>query len=182
MANKKMLLFSTLGLVLVIILVWFLIKGINQVSTSPSKATTPNNSQMVASTSKTRTPISPDMKVPGVGEKVSDNIATPQVVVAAAPGATAQDRSFNITVSADQFLPSTIIINAGDTARINLTAKDKNYDFYQPDYGFSLQLNTGATKLLLFQGTNAGKFTFYCRSCGGPDKGPTGFIEVVPKK
>lgn len=90
-------------------------------------------------------------------------------------------RSFSLSVSSNEFSPSNVIAYIGDTVRLNITAKDKDYDFYQPDYGLSKQLPKGVAALVEFQVTAAGKYTFYCKSCGGPAKGPVGYVVVVPK-
>jgi plastocyanin domain-containing protein len=89
---------------------------------------------------------------------------------------------FSIAVQNGAFTPNTIVLNQGDTVRMLLTARDRDYDFVQPDTGLSSNLPKGVEKIVEFSGMTAGKYTFYCASCGGPDKGPLGHIVVVPKK
>ncbi len=129
--------------------------------------------------STTRTPAPANVSVPGATSTVSADVAKPQVVAPAAPGVSKNFRSFKISVGNNVFSPSTVIVNVGDTVHLNLTAADKNYDFTQPDYGFNLEIPKGQTKLLEFQTTTEGKFTFYCKACGGPASGPVGYIIVA---
>jgi heme/copper-type cytochrome/quinol oxidase subunit 2 len=112
---------------------------------------------------------------------VPAGVAAPTVVSAGSPSGVTSFRSFNISISGGAYTPNTVIVNKGDTVRINLTAVDGNYDFTQPNYGMSLAITKGQTKLVQFDANSAGKFTFYCTSCGGPAKGPTGYVEVVAK-
>jgi hypothetical protein len=37
----------------------------------------------------------------------------------------------------------------------------------------------GETKILEFQANQEGSFTYYCSTCGGPEKGPMGNIIIV---
>lgn len=132
--------------------------------------------------SVTRAEVPSDITVPGAGAtNVPDGMAVPKTEVQAAPGVDSKLRAFDISVNRDEFSPSTVAVNVGDTVHINLTAVDKDYDFTQPDYGFNMPLPKGVKKVLEFQVSNEGKFTFYCKSCGGPDKGPVGYIIVVNK-
>jgi heme/copper-type cytochrome/quinol oxidase subunit 2 len=118
--------------------------------------------------------------VPGVNATgVAAGVAVPSVVAAGSVTGDTSYRSFNIKESASAFTPSMIIVNEGDTAHINLTASGGKVDFTQPDLGLSLTVPAGATKVVQFDADAAGKFTFYCKSCGGPSKGPVGYIEVV---
>ncbi len=114
-------------------------------------------------------------------ENLQENIAKPAVVASANSTNDSSYRSFDIKISNDAFTPDTVIVNQGDTANINVTAVDKNYDFNQPDYGFNVMIKKGETKKIQFGATAAGKFIFYCVSCGGPEKGPQGYIIVASK-
>lgn len=132
--------------------------------------------------SATRQTVSSNVTVPNTTSTVSGDVAKPSVVAQAAPGSSANFRSFSIKVSGNAFSPSTVIVNVGDTVHLNIAAGDKDYDFYQPDYGLSLQLPKGVTKVVEFQATSPDKYTFYCKSCGGPSSGPVGYVVVVTKK
>ena len=123
-----------------------------------------------------------NIAVPGQNAtSVPQNVAAPTIVASGSPQGTTSYRSFNITETARAFTPSTIIVNQGDTVHINLTAQGGTYDFTQPDMGLKLTVPAGETKVVQFDADTAGKLTFYCASCGGPAKGPVGYIEVVAK-
>jgi plastocyanin len=131
--------------------------------------------------SKTRLDVPADTKVPDSSSQVSADVAKPISVSVAAPGTTSKKRTFTVSINNNDFSPSNVIINVGDIAHIDFTAVDKAYDITQPDYGFQLNIAKGETKLLEGQYPSPGKYVFYCESCGGPDKGPVGYITVVPK-
>lgn len=90
-------------------------------------------------------------------------------------------RNFSVSVSGNQFSPNTVVAKVGDTVHFTVTAIDKDYDFTQPDYGFRVLLPKGKPKAIEFQATADGKFAFYCTSCGGPSKGPVGYLVIAPK-
>ena len=123
-----------------------------------------------------------DTKVPGQGENIGNGVAAPTIVTEAAPGVEAKLRSFDLIVSGDKFIPDTVTVRIGDTANIFITAQDKNYDFTLPSYGLSSVLTKGVKKTILFQALTDGKYEFFCQSCGGPEKGPVGYVVVVPKE
>ena len=123
-----------------------------------------------------------NLTVPGQNAtSVPTGIAAPAVVASGSPAGTTSFRSFNIVETATSFTPATIIVNQGDTVHINLTAQGGAYDFTQPDMGLKRSLKSGETGIIQFDANETGKFTFYCSSCGGPAKGPIGYIEVVAK-
>lgn len=135
----------------------------------------------VPAVSATKQPVSGNVAVPGTTSTVPADVAKPTVVTQAAPGATTNFRSFTIKVSGNAFSPNNVIANVGDTVHINITATDRDYDFYQPDYGLLTPLPKGITKVVEFQVTTPDKYTFYCKSCGGPSSGPVGYVTVVSK-
>jgi len=136
----------------------------------------------VESSSKTMGAVPPGTQAPGRGEEnLPAGAAVPQAVAPAAPGISANKRIFQVTVQSDAFTPDTVIIKQGDTMQIYFTAVDKNYDFKQPDMGLSRLLPKGKPTLIEGSPPSPGKYTFYCQSCGGPDKGPVGYIIVVSK-
>jgi heme/copper-type cytochrome/quinol oxidase subunit 2 len=112
---------------------------------------------------------------------VPAGVAAPTIVASGSLSGVTSYRSFNISISGGAFSPNTIIVNKGDTVHINLTAVDGNYDFTQTDMGLSMAVAKGQTKIVQFDANTVGKLTFYCKSCGGPGKGPIGYIEVVGK-
>jgi len=132
--------------------------------------------------SETRQPVGENVSIPDENSSVSTDVAKPQIVAQASPGSLSSLRIFSLNVSANGFEPNTIIVKAGDTVHLNIKAVGKNYDFFQPDYGLSKLLPNGETTVVEFQATAADKYTFYCKACGGPKKGPVGYIVVVTKK
>lgn len=120
-----------------------------------------------------------NVAVPEKGSAAPENVALPTVVGAAAPNVSAAYREFSLTVAGGKFSPDTVIVRKNDTVRITLTASGGDYDFTQPDYGIYLPVLRGQTKWAEFQATAVGKFTFYCKSCGGPDRGPVGYFIVA---
>lgn len=121
--------------------------------------------------------------VPGTtSTNVPAGVALPQSVLPVAAGANSQLRVFNIAIDHGSFSPTTLNVRQGDSLQVRFAAEDRDYDVYQPQYGFSLKILKGTTKLLGFDAVQAGQFQYYCRSCGGPSAGPVGYINVVPTK
>lgn len=119
----------------------------------------------------------PDVAVPDANAtNLPKNVAKPETVI---PSGSASIRIFEIKAEGNKFTPDTLIVNNRDTVKIKLTAVDKAYDFTQPDYGLLNYLaKQGQTRTIEFGTSASGKFTFYCASCGGPDKGPVGYIII----
>jgi heme/copper-type cytochrome/quinol oxidase subunit 2 len=139
----------------------------------------------VETSSLTRAAAPEDAVVPEKGDtNTPSNVAVPTVAAASSrdEGATAKYRKFDVKVERGVFVPSTVIVNQDDTVRIDLLAVDADYDFTQPELGYSFPLLKGKLQPLAFTATGAGDFLFYCASCGGPAQGPTGHIIIVPKK
>ena len=193
MNNKKIWIIFILVLIFAI-LVMFVIKDL----LSPAQQT-PVLSPLVSGVNNIKTPNMPSneasstdvfrqevptyVEAPGVDTVLSEAekkvIAVPTVVVPAAPGATAQLRSFNISAEGGKFIPSQIIANVGDTVHINFTAVDKGYDIVFPSYNMMQVAQKGETKILEFQALEDGSFLYYCDSCGGPNSATAGKIIIV---
>jgi len=178
--NKKIMIAVGIAVAVIVVIFFAWYFGKNSVSQNGGAGTTPGATGTSA-VSDTRQSVSANMTVPGTTSTVPVNVAKPAIVTQAAPGTVSNFRSFTIQVSGNKFSPDTVIANAGDTVHINITAVDKDYDFYQPDYGLSLSLPKGVAKVVEFQVTTPDKYTFYCKSCGGPASGPVGYVTVVPK-
>jgi len=182
--NKRIALIAGVAVVVVIIIVAFFVvsnsgnKGGGQ-SGSPGQAgTSPSSS--ASSGPVTRLPVPANVVVPDAGAaNVPADVAVPTVESAAAPGSSLKYRSFNIIVENGAFMPSTIAVNLGDEVNLQLGAVGGDYDFTQPDYGFHVVLPNGKSEHFEFGATAAGKFVFYCSSCGGPAKGPVGYLIVT---
>ena len=149
----------------------------------PAASPADNNFPTVTSTSEFAAPAPADTKVPSAGEILpaaeQKVIAVPTTVVPAAPGATTQFRTFNITAQGGYFTPYKIIANVGDTVHINFTAMDKTYDITFPSYGMKQTAQPGQTKVLEFLAQQSGTFQFYCDSCGGPTSTARGQIIIA---
>ena len=129
----------------------------------------------------TRTPAPISAIVPESNSSASLNVAKPTVVVPASPGGSESLRRFSLKIQDDKFSPDTVIVNKGDVIQLSITAVDKKYDFTQPDFGFKKSISRGQTQEIGFQASAVGKFIFFCGACGGPDKGPVGYIIIVAK-
>lgn len=121
--------------------------------------------------------------VPGIAELLSPaqqkEIAVPDTVSPAAPGAVSSFRSFSISGDGGEFIPEKVIVRLGDIVNINFTAVDGDYDIVFPSYNMSQSAQQGQTKILQFQAISEGAFLYYCSSCGGPDSRASGQIIVV---
>lgn len=119
--------------------------------------------------------------VPELNSLAPSNVAKPTLVAPASPGAPESLRKFSLKIENNKFSPDTVIVNKGDVIQLSIIALDKNYDFTQPDFGFKKSIPKGQTQEIGFQASAVGKFTFFCSACGGPDKGPIGYIIIVAK-
>jgi heme/copper-type cytochrome/quinol oxidase subunit 2 len=128
----------------------------------------------------TREAISGPVKVPEKGDAVSGDVAVPREVSTVNPGLGVSKRVFDIAISSGSFKPSEIIVKLKDTITMNFTATDGDYDFTMPDFGLSVPLLKGVKKTVQMDATAAGKFIFYCKVCGGPEKGPRGSLTISP--
>lgn len=112
-----------------------------------------------------------------------ENIAKPENVTPASPVSDASLRDFEVIIAENnKFSPEIITAYKGDIINFYIKAVDKDYDFYQPDFGHKQFVKKGEQSKIQFQVSAEGKFMFYCESCGGPDKGPIGYIIVKSKK
>lgn len=167
------------AVVLILLVGWWLLSGYSG-GTGGSVVPGGPESAAVSQGPVTRLPAPSGISVPNATSlNVPANVAKPSAVTPAGPNRSASFRKFSISVSGNQFTPSDVIVNVGDTVHLDITAADKEYDFAQPDYGYFKPLPKSMTTPVEFQATAAGKFTFYCRACGGPAKGPVGYIIVV---
>lgn len=108
-------------------------------------------------------------------------VAQPESVRLSGGGSSPYLRNFRVVVKNDAVSPMNIVSYAGDILTITFESVDKAYDFVQPDFGLRWQVPAGGSKTFQFQTVNTGKFIFYCSSCGGPDKGPVGYITAAAR-
>lgn len=132
--------------------------------------------------SKTVAPVPSGLTVPEANTaNVPSGVAKPEIVSQVNVGGMTDRRAFSVRIENGRFDPSEIIVHAKDMVDINFTAVDRPYDVVQPDTGYQLTLAKGETKLLEGWFPSPAKYTIYCPTCGGPDKGPVGYIIAVPK-
>lgn len=131
----------------------------------------------------TKEEIKPSEKiiVPEIGATVAKEVAAPTDVQPAAPIGDSKNRTFQLKMENDKFTPNTVIVKTGDNVNIWVTAVDKDYDFFLGDvYGLITPIIKGETKKMIFQAWQTGKFSFYCKTCGGLDSTAVGTLIVAP--
>ena len=75
---------------------------------------------------------------------------------------------FNETVAGiphDQFTPSTMVVNQGDTVKIlfvNTEEEPEDHNFVLSQFGVNVNLAMGQNTTITFVADKAGVFTFYC--------------------
>jgi heme/copper-type cytochrome/quinol oxidase subunit 2 len=171
--EKKNIIIVALGIVTVILAIVLI------VTIYHSKNVTDQTGYGPGTPNPTRTAAPSNVVVPDEGSKAAAGIAIPSVQVPAAPDVASSFRNFSISIKGNAYSPSTIIVNQGDTVNLMITSVDGNYAFTQPDYGFNDLISKGKTQRIQFQAVSTGKFTFYCSACGGPSKGPVGYLIVA---
>lgn len=182
-SNKKMIFIGIGVLLLIAIVVGALMFFKSSGELSPTGNNGENNATGTISDgqgSKTYVPVSGDVQIPGTTSQADSGIAIPTEVKEVGTN-DVSERDFNIVIDKDMVSPQKVIVKLLDIVTINFSAVDKSYDMAQPDNGLSWTVPMGGSKSLQFQGSTPGQFTFYCVSCGGPDKGPVGYIVVVPR-
>lgn len=180
--NKKWIAIIAATVVVIAVVIYLAVSSGGPVSGQPGTGVAGSASPASKNPAVTRAPAPAGVAAPDKGaQNVPQNVATPQVEAVGSPSGNSKYRSFNIQAVNNSFVPNTVIVNLGDTIDLEITAVDKNYDFYLPDFGNKSPLPKGETKRIQTGATAVGKFTFYCVSCGGPQSGPIGYLEVVNK-
>ena len=130
-----------------------------------------------------RQPVPVDIKVPELGENLPaelvDVVALPEQSIEIPMSEDSNFRVFRIRAENNQFTPSQVIANFGDSINIQLMAIDKDYDLVLSGYNMLLKAKQGETRPLQFQANKDGRFIYYCDSCGGPESTARGEIIVV---
>lgn len=92
-------------------------------------------------------------------------------------------KSFDLQATRSGFIPSSFTVKSGDNLQISFTAVDGDYDLSIPYLGASFNtVKKGATKILPFDTSLPGTFTFTC-SASCPSSGKiTGQLIVLPRK
>lgn len=134
---------------------------------SPGTAGTVSGTENVPAAANgfaTRQEAPENVVVPEPGSGENSGVAVPKTSVQAAPGVSAKLRTFEISANGGKYVPSTIIVNVGDTVHVNFKAEDNAYDIVFPDYGLSQTAKRGETKIIEFQANVDGQFAFYCKN------------------
>lgn len=180
MDKRKIIIIVIIGIAVLGTVAFGLIK---RTPLSPGSVSQTEDPGMEGSGGPTRAPATNGVVVPNKdAANIPENVARPDIQGAGNPSGSTEFRGFSITAQNDAFSPDTIIVTQGDTVRVKFQALGKDYDVTQPDYGFSVSVPRGTEKTFQFDATAAGTFTFFCKTCGGPAKGPVGSLVVVPKK
>lgn len=114
----------------------------------------------------TRNEITQNIKTPEPGAiSTNPNIAVPESAVnlGGGEGASADLRTFEIKAENNKFSPSTIVVNELDVITIKLTAVDKKYNIFFPDFGAYKEAEKGQTAKFQFQASRYGQYKFYCQ-------------------
>ena len=168
-----------IAVIAVVIVVGFIVLVWRPMATVPAPSPGTTSSSSSSPGSATMAPVPANAVVLNQGQSSTDpSVAVPVIQSVGAPNSDAQYRSYAIKIQGGQFIPSTVVLNYGDTMDLEITAVDGNYDFTQPDYGFHANIAKGATQRIQGNANIKGDFTFYCESCGGPAKGPVGHMIV----
>lgn len=89
-------------------------------------------------------------------------------------------QNFRVAIANEKVSPANVIVYVGTAMNITFSS-DKEYGFVQPENGLSWSVPAGGSVTIQFQGNQPGKFIYYCKSCGGPAKGPIGYFVAVPR-
>ena len=112
----------------------------------------------------TRETIAANIKTPGVGETgVSPDIAVPTTVSPVGLG-TFNLRIFEMKGEGGKFVPSTIVVDAGDVVQVKFTAVDADYTVALSDFGVSKTIKKGTTANVDFQPYDFGQYKITCAS------------------
>lgn len=164
----------------IVVLVAVVILGVAVFAWVGRDAKTPERA--ARSQSPTRTEVPEGIEIPtDISQFPAESRPTailPAVSNAGATGPYFRDYG-TVQISGGEFLPKIIYLRVGDTLHVNFHAVDRAYDVVQPDMGLKVNLTRGETKLMEFMGTEQGRFTFFCDSCGGPDQGPKGEFVII---
>lgn len=112
----------------------------------------------------TREKILRDVETPDAESTSTEGIAIPRYTTAAGKKGEASFRVFNVEVTNNAFIPETIVVNDGDLIKLEIQAKDGDYDIFFPDFGVYKELPEGKLVTLQFQAAPFGKYSFFCKN------------------
>lgn len=176
MQNKKTIIYVVVALVLIAGLAYFLISSTGKPG---NETATPGSPTPVAEVPKTALPVPAGTVVPGVNSTGTPaDVAKPTSV--SKIGGAINATNFSIAIANGKISPANINVYLGTPVNITFSS-DQAYGFVQPDNGLSWSVPAGGSATIQFQSNQPGKFIYYCKSCGGPEKGPVGYFVAVSK-
>lgn len=179
MQRSKLWMWIGIALVVVALgaVIFFVSRSMSTKSGNPQ-----NPGSAAAVPSPTREEVPAGTTVPeSASANLPSGVAHPQNVKPSGGSSSPYLRSFSVKINNDSVSPNNIIAYVGDILTLTFESVDKTYDFVQPDFGLRWQVPVGGSKTFQFQTSNPGKFIFYCPSCGGPGKGPVGYVTAVAR-
>lgn len=136
-----------------------------QVEVKGTDAFRPDNEKALATVEGgTRETIATSIPTPGTGETgVAPDVAVPITVTPVGLG-TFNLRIFEMKGEGGKFVPSTVVVNAGDVVQIKFTAVDADYTVSISDFGVSKLVKKGTTANVDFQPYDFGQYKITCAS------------------
>ena len=108
------------------------------------------------------------MPIPGQEDEVEETIVSDSKI-----------KEFDMTARQWAFEPSTIIVNEGDTVRLNIKSKDVTHGFVISELGVNERVLPGKTTTVEFVADKKGEYTFFCSvPCGSGHGGMRGKLIV----
>lgn len=175
MQNPKLLIYSVAALVLIAGLAYVLVSR-NQKPGSGGAGTTASSTASEGSKTVLQAP--PGTVVPNLNSTDTPADVAKPTSVGDIGGIELQN--FSVAIANEKVSPANVIVYVGTAMNITFSS-DKEYGFVQPDNGLSWSVPAGGSVTIQFQGNQPGKFIYYCKSCGGPAKGPVGYFVAVPR-
>ena len=171
--NNKKIIAGVVGILVIVGIIWAInsktstvnngnVGGLGASTTvKGADAFRPDNAQALETVQGgTRETVSKDIKTPGLGETgVSADVAVP---IAMSPIGKFTYRKFEIKGEGGKFVPSTMVIDAGDVVEVKFTAVDADYNFSISDFGVTQTVKKGDTKAINFQGYDFGQYKIFC--------------------
>lgn len=121
----------------------------------------------------TRERIQESVETPDAGTTSTEGVAIPRYTTAAGKKGEASFRVFNMEAVGKTFIPETIVVNDGDLIKLEIQAKDGDYDIFFPDFGVYKELPEGKLVSLQFQAAPFGKYAFFCKNACKEEMGGT---------
>ena len=103
------------------------------------------------------------------------------LVLAAALGAAAQERTIPVSAERFKFTPGSIELRAGETVVLEFTSLDRKHGFQVPDLGIDETIEPGKVTRVRIVAPKPGTYLFHCSVfCGSGHEEMAGEIVVRP--